>query len=334
MRVCVLTVNSNSWADAVECLESVLRSDVPGLSVVVCDNASQDGSLSHLRAWAEGRLSPYVAASNPLRPLSWPPLPKPIGYVEYERAEAERGGDPAADPPLVLIRNPENLGFAGGNNVGLRYALARGDFDYVWLLNPDTVVRPDTLRRMLEAMRDDPQMGLCGSMVLYYGAPDTVQALGGARYNRWLALPRHIGLGRSAGAPVDGPGVAARMTYVYGASMLVSRRFLEEVGLLNEEYFLYFEELDWAMRARGRFRLGFAPRSVVYHREGTKLGSGRTKSPVSDYYFMRNRLRVTRKFNPQALPTVYLALAAALLRRAKRGQWDRMRMIARLLWSE
>src|SRR5690606_23809149 len=117
------------------------------------------------------------------------------------------------------------------------YALARGDFDFVWLLNPDTVVRPDALRRMLEAMRRDPGMGACGCTVLYYGEPDTVQALGGARYNPWLALPRHIGLGRPAAAPVDAPGVAARMTYVYGASMLVSRRFLEEVGLLNEEYF-------------------------------------------------------------------------------------------------
>lgn len=333
MRVCVLTVSHNSWVDAIECLESVLRSDLPGVTVVVSDNASRDGSVEHLRAWAEGRLDAFVPEGSPLRALSWPPLPKPVAHAVYDRAQAERGGDPGADPPLVLIRNGANLGFAGGNNVGLRYALAR-DFDYVWLLNPDTVVRPDALRRMVEAMREDPSMGACGCTVLHYAEPDTVQALGGARYDRWLALPHHIGAGLPAGAEVDAGEVEARMSYVYGASMLVSRRFLEEVGLLSEDYFLYFEELDWAMRARGRFRLGFAPRSVVYHREGAKLGSGRTKSPVSDYYFMRNRIRVTRRFSPRTLPTVYLALGAALLRRARRGQWDRVRMIAKLLWSE
>lgn len=334
MRVAVVIVNSNSWTDTIECLESVLRSDLPGVSAIVCDNASHDGSAARLEAWAEGRLEAFVPASNPLRPLSWPPLPKPVAHACYERAEAERGGDPEVDPPLVLVRNEENLGFAGGNNVGLRYVIARGDFDYVWLLNPDTVVRPDSLRHLVEAMEADPAMGACGSTVLYYGAPDTVQVLGGARYNRWLALPNHIGLGRPAAAPVDAADVARGMTYVYGASMLVSRGFLEDVGLLDEDYFLYFEELDWAMRARGRYGLGFAPRSVVYHREGTKLGAGRNKSFVSDFYFMRNRIRVTRKYNPRVLPTVYVALAAALLRRAQRGQWDRVRMIAKLMVSE
>ncbi len=330
----MVIVNSNSWADTIECLETVLRGDLSGVSVVVCDNDSRDESLAHIRAWAEGRLEPFVPESNPLRALSWPPLPKPVGYAQYEQAEAEQGGDASLDPPLVLVRNRENLGFAGGNNVGLRYLLARGGFDYAWLLNPDTVVRPDSLRQLVVAMAADPGVGVCGSTVLYYGAPDTVQVLGGARYNRWLALPDHIGLGRPAAAPVDAAGVAESMAYVYGASMLVSLRFLVDVGLLDEGYFLYFEELDWAMRARGRYRLGFAPRSVVYHREGAKLGAGRNKSFVSDFYFMRNRIRVTRKYNPRVLPTVYVALAAALLRRARRGQWDRVRMIAKLMISE
>lgn len=334
MKVYVLILNTNAWQDTIECLESLFRSRGPELSVVVCDNDSADGSVSYLRAWAEGRLSAYAPPDNPLRDLSVPPVPKPIAVAEYDRETAERGGDPAVDPRLVLIRNGGNLGFSGGNNVGLRYLLARGGFDHVWLLNPDTVVHPDAARRLVEAEEREPDVGIVGSTILYYSAPNTVQALGGARYNRWLALPNHIGVGQPASRPVDSAAVRSEMTYVYGASMLVTRRFLEDVGLLNEEYFLYFDELDWAMRARGRYGLAYAPESVVYHREGGNLGAGRTKSWTSDYYFMRNRIRVTRKFNRHALPTVYVALMAAMLRRLRRRQWDRVRMIAGLLWNE
>jgi hypothetical protein len=301
--------------------------------VVVCDNASPDDSLARLRAWAEGRLDAWVPPGNPLRGYSFPPHSKPIRYVEYGRGEAERGGDPGADAPLVLVRTGGNLGFAGGNNVGLRYALARG-FDAVWLLNNDTVVRPDTLPAMLEEMRRDPRVGIVGSTLLYYHDPDTVQAWGGASYNPWLALPRHVGASRPAAQPVDAAAVERRLSYITGASMLVSAAFLREVGLMSEDYFLYFEEIDWATRNAGRFRLAYAPESVVFHREGGSIGAhGRTKPALADYHFMRNRILYTRKYKPAALPTVYFALAVAALRRASRGEWDRVRMIARLCWG-
>lgn len=335
MRACVVILNWNGWRDTLECLESVFRTDHPDFRVVVCDNDSSDGSLERIAAWAGGELDAPATPAGPMRDPSLPPVPRPIRYAEYDRAVAERGGDPALDPPLTLVRTGGNLGFAGGNNVGLRYALARG-FDYVWVLNNDTVVRPDALRRMVEEARRDPGAGIVGSTLVYYHAPDTVQAWGGAAYNRWLALGWHLGKDAPADAPVDAGAVRARLAYVTGASMLVSRAFLEEVGLMNEEYFLYFEEVDWASRARGRFRMGYAPGSVVYHKEGGSIGSGErdaVKSWTADYHFVRNRILFTRRFNPVALPTVYLALVVAALRRARRGEWDRVRMVARLCWS-
>jgi GT2 family glycosyltransferase len=337
MSACVVMVNWNGWVDTIECLESILRSDTPSVPVIVCDNDSQDNSLEYIKMWAEGRLDAYVAASNPLRQYSYPPVPKPIPYVEYDRQTAERGGDLAErDVPLVLVRTGGNLGFAGGTNVGLRYALARGDREHIWMLNNDTVARPDALRYLVEEIQRNPGVGVVGSTLLYYHTPDTVQTLGGARYNRWLALPHHIGALQPASRPVRASDVSGRMAYVVGASMLISCSFVQEIGWLNEEYFLYFEELDWAMRARGRFQLAYAPASVVYHREGQSIGAGgqsQRKSWVSDYYFMRGRLLVTRKFVPFALPTVYLALLISMVRRLCRGEWDRVRMIARLLWK-
>jgi GT2 family glycosyltransferase len=332
VRICVVLLSYNGWADTLECLESVFRGDHAELRVVVCDNASPDDSPAKVRAWAEGRLDAWVAPGKPLRALSHPPLPKPIPYAEYDRAQAERGGDPALDPPLVLVNTGGNLGYAGGNNVGLRYAMARG-FDCVWLLNNDTVVRPDTLRLMAREIRRDPRVGIVGSTLLYYHDPDTVQAWGGATYNPWLALPRHVGAYRPAAEPVDAAQVERRLAYVTGASMLVSARFLAEVGLMSEEYFLYFEEIDWALRGEGRFRLAYAAESIVYHKEGGSIGaSTERKTRLADYHFMRNRILVTRKFKPAALPTVYFALAVGALRRARRGEWDRVRMIAELCW--
>ena len=332
MRVCIVLLSYNGWADTLECLESVFRLDFPEVRVVVCDNASPDDSPARVRAWAEGRLDAWVAPGHPLRPLSHPPTPKPVAYAEYGRDDAERGGDPALDPPLVLVNTGGNLGFAGGNNVGLRYALARG-FDCVWLLNNDTVVRPDALRRMAAEIQRDPSVGIVGSTLLYYHAPDTVQAWGGATYNPWLALPRHHGAHRPAAEAVDAAKVERRLAYVTGASMLVTSRFLREVGLMSEDYFLYFEELDWASRAAGRFRLAYAPESIVFHKEGGTIGaSAERKTALADYHFMRNRILFTRKFRPAALPTVYFALGVAALRRARRGEWDRVRMIAGLCW--
>ena len=335
MRTCVVIVNWKGWRDTLECLESLLRSDFPALTVVVCDNASGDGSADRIRDWAEGRLEVCVPAGNPLRSLSHPPVPKPVTLVEYTREEAEAGGDRTRpEPAVVLVNTGGNLGFAGGNNVGLRYVLARGEYDFVWLLNNDTVVRPDALRQMVDTALADPAIGVVGSTLLYYDRPDRVQALGGASYNRWLALPRQIGTMQLAEQPVRPDEVLARMDYVAGASMLVTLRFLREVGLLSEDYFLYFEELDWAERARGRFRLAYAPDSIVYHREGATIGSGGQddgKSWTADYHFHRNRLRFTRNFAPARLPTVYLGLVVSMLRRARRGRWDRVRMLLRLM---
>jgi GT2 family glycosyltransferase len=335
-RVAIVLVNWNGWADTIECLESVFRSDLPNVSVIVCDNHSSDGSLNHIKAWAEGRLDIALAADNPLRTHSFPPLPQPLPYVEYTREAAERGGDASAAVPLVLIRTGGNLGFAGGNNVGLRFLLARAKDDFVWLLNNDTVVRPDALRQLVDELYSHRMAGVAGSTLLFYDTPDVVQTLGGGSYNRWLALPEHLGAFQPASREVAAAEAVSQMAYVAGASMLVSREFLLDVGLLSEDYFLYFEELDWATRARGRYTLAYAPKSVVYHKAGESIRTdrhGMHKSWLSDYHFFRNRILFTRKFNRPMLPVVYFALVVAMLRRARRREWDRVRLIAKLCWT-
>lgn len=325
-KVYVIVLNWNGWGDTIECLESVFRSDYPDYRVVVCDNGSRDDSLERIKAWAEGRLDAAVPHGNPLRSLSCPPVPKPLPLVEYDRTQAEAGGT-ALDggSRLVLIRNGGNLGFAGGNNVGLRHALARGDFDYVWLLNNDTVVRPDALSQMVRRMRERPDAGICGSTLPYYHRPDRLWAQGGATYNKWLGFPRSIGLHRRTDQGVDPVRVERRMDFVAGASMLVSLPFLREIGLLCEDYFLYFEDLDWAVRARRRYSLAYAPASVVYHKVEASIGviaaaDRRKEGRISKAFNRRSKIAFTKKYCPYALPTALLGLLALEVASRLRGR--------------
>jgi GT2 family glycosyltransferase len=247
---------------------------------------------------------------------------------------AEAGGSTDQDVWLVLIRTGGNLGFAGGNNVGLRYLVSRGNFDYVWLLNNDTVVAPDAMSALLRRMGEKTSAGMCGSTLLHYDDPDRVQACGGGYYCRWIGLPWHLGQLRSAARLPSVSHVERWMNYVVGASLLVSKKFLEEVGLLSEDYFLYFEETDWALRSKGRFTMAYAPNSLVYHKIGRSIGTRtdpRHKSLVCDYYAIRNRLLFTRRYFPLALPTIYLSVFTALVVRLLLGRAQQALMIWKLL---
>lgn len=312
-RVEIILVNWNGWRDTLPCLESLLSLDYPDFGVVVCDNGSTDDSPAMIRQWARRH---------------------GVSCAEYSRREAEAGGDPGKHPWLTLVPTGANLGFAGGNNVGLRYALAR-QVRYCWLLNNDTVVEPDALTHLVARMLQDPGIGICGSSIRMHHDPDRIQALGGGFYHRFLGLPWHFGrFTRWSDSASLQRRAESRMNYVEGASMLVSKEFLAQVGLMGEEYFLYFEEADWALRAKGSFRLGYAPLSVVYHKVGGSIGTSSNpgrKSRVCDFYNVRNRILFARRYHPVTLPTVYLVLLGEVVLRAVLGRWDRVGMILSLM---
>jgi len=315
-RVYVILLNWNGWRDTIECLESVLRLDYPDYKVIVCDNASSDGSLEHIRSWARGELA--AQSGNPaLAPLVTPPISKPVPFIEIDPTEvASVVEDKGAR--LVLIQTGANLGFAGGNNVGLRYALQKGDSHFAWLLNNDTVVRPDALSHLVQRMQERPDAGICGSTLLYYDDPAKVQACGGSIYNKWFARGGHIGKLANAAQLPEAQEVERKMAYVGGASMLVRRAFLEQIGLMDEQYFLYFEELDWAARAKGYCKLAYSPLSIVYHKEGSSIGSHRIttrQSLLAEFYLTRNRVLFTRKHYPLALFTVLCAICVSAMHR-------------------
>jgi len=333
-KVYVLIVNWNNWPDTLECLESVFRGGYPQFQVILCDNGSTDGSLDYVRAWAEGRLDAAVGPSSPVGQGSRASLDRPIRYLERDKQMAESGG--SADDgtcPLILIQTGQNVGFGAGSNVGLRYVLARDDAPFVWLLNNDTVVAPDALTELVAALEAKPDAGQCGSTILFYDRPNIVQVCGGCEYNPWWGSIRALGAGRLASDLPEADSVGRRMSYVAGASLLARRSFIKQVGLLPEDYFLYFEEIDWATRGSGQYGLAYAPRSRVYHKEGRTAGSSSqpmSRTTSADLFLVRSRIIYTRKFKLWALPTVCLAVVGMLLNRMRRGQWKRVIPMVRI----
>ena len=296
-RVVILLLNWNGWKDTIECLESVFRLDYPSFRVVVCDNGSTDGSLEKIKQWADGQLEApkfEVALKSSNQSII-----KPIPYVEYNRLQAETAIETSESAPLVLIQTGANLGFAGGNNVGLRYCMARDDVDYMWVLNNDTVVEPDALTCMMNRLHNHPELGMCGSKLIFYHQPTLVQAWGGATFDASRGVVMPLGIFQPVDTVCDQTAIEEKMAYVMGASMLVRRDFIKDIGLMCEDYFLYFEEIDWAFRAHGRYGLAYSADSLVYHKEGGSIGSSSLDEPsaLSTRYLYRNRVRFNQRYN-------------------------------------
>jgi GT2 family glycosyltransferase len=264
--------------------------------------------------------------------FSTPPIDKPITVQLLDKVTAENG-EVTATAPLILIDCKENLGFAGGNNVGLRFALGQADMADAWLLNNDTVTDPYALTTLREKCTD-PSVGMVGSTLVYYRQPNKVQAYGGARFFPRIGTGMHIGRFLTYRRNIPEAKVEIAMDYVVGASMLVTRPFLNTIGLMSEDYFLYYEEVDWAFRSRNHYRLAYASKSIVYHKVGATIGSSKLSSQRSlsaDYYLMSNRIKVTNHFHPRYLGTVKLYLFIEILIRLIHGRRDHAVMIWQLI---
>lgn len=236
-----------------------------------------------------------------------------------------------SDERVVVLQTGRNGGFAYGNNVGIKAALSLKSIKYLWILNNDTVVRPGSIEAMRLVMDTDPSIGILGATLVYHDQPDVIQVRGGSKLNKWTSISCHIGNGEKLNSPVDSRQIEKEMDFVSGASMFVSRAFVETVGLLSERYFLYFEEADWVARSKGRFRLAYCPEAVIEHKEGASIGSSsanRLASPFSVFHICRSRLIYTRTHRLWALPTVVLRMLRYLAASIFRGRWGTARAIA------
>jgi GT2 family glycosyltransferase len=228
-------------------------------------------------------------------------------------------------PDVELVQTGANLGFAGGNNFGIRHALQRGA-KFVWLLNNDTLVDPGALSALVRAALAGPKVGMAGSKILYHGDRDLLWYAGAELDAARPHLPRHLGLNERDRGQYD----ERRETgYVTGCSLLASKEMMESVGLLDHELFLYFEDVDWSARARAAgWKLIYAPDSLVYHK--VSLSTGGAASPGLVYYTSRNRLYFVRRNFPRHLAAAVLYdLYEHVLVNIKKGRFSAARAAVR-----
>jgi GT2 family glycosyltransferase len=314
-RVLVAVLNWNHAEDTIECLESLFETRYGAFTVMVCDNASTGSGLEDIAAWADRfRLQPSISkdkASGFSRHLNWRLM---------ERAVAENGGDENAaqsEPDLILVQTGANLGFAGGNNVALRYAVAREDYDFVWVLNNDTLVDARALGHMVRVMRGNPKAGAVGSTIYFYDEPTRIQSLGGGPFNTLFGIDSPYQSGHVAS------GEVLHVEHLLGASMLVRTSTIRDVGVMDESYFLYREETDWCLRMRERrWQLVSALQSRVWHKIGATVSH---RSPLHDYYSTRNMLLLVKRHYPKKVPTVAAyTFLRAMLPKIVRCEFGRM----------
>lgn len=196
--------------------------------------------------------------------------------------------------PVTLIRNEKNLGFVGGSNQGMRHALAT-DTDYVFLLNNDTVVEPDVLNILVQAAERSGDIGMVGPKIYQYGKGNILDSAG-TRTIPWLAQGFLIGHGDEDHGQYDYP---ADLPYVTGTALLVKRAVLEKVGLMDEDYFCYYDDFDWGMKAReAGYKLYLEPKAVIHHKGSQTAG---LNSPFYMRHMVRSRILFARKHVPTLL---------------------------------
>ncbi|WP_457754607.1 glycosyltransferase family 2 protein [Thermococcus sp.] len=290
-RVSIIILNWNGWKDTIECLESLYRITYPNYDVIVVDNGSKDNSIQKIKEYAEGKIKVNSKF------FKYNPNSKPIRVFEIDEDEARRGKFNRTlyekydvDRRMILIKNKDNYGFAGGNNIGMKFALSILNPDYLLLLNNDTVVEPNFLTELVRVAESDKKIGIVGPMILFYKMPEKIQ-FAGIRLSEILLYKRPlIPETQDLKTPIF-------TDEVHGAAMLIKRSVIEKVGFFDESYFAYWEETDFCFRARkSNIRLFVIPSAKIWHKVGSRDVKNRQAiKPYATYLFARNQIIFIKK---------------------------------------
>lgn len=317
----VILLNYKGVADTLACLEALRCLEAAPRRVVVVDNGSGLDEVARLR---DGWTALNIRDARPSPALI-------------------RWGDPQPEARHILLALEENGGFSTGNNAGLRLALQDDACRAFWILNNDTDPAPDALNALCARLNQRHDAGFCGSTLCYAHEPDMVQCAGGCTLSPLTGATTFLHGGDRLSTVIsrDPEPTENGMSYVCGASLLARRETLEEIGLLAEEYFLYYEDAEWSLRARqAGHGLAWAPASRVLHKEGGSSGAAGarnghvpSRSKRVDYLSLRNRIWLMRNYYPAALPLTLLSYLGVILNRIRRGQIDRIGLVLDAAWD-
>jgi len=267
MLVSIVIINYNNASDTIECLESLLNLSYIPFNIIIIDNNSLDDSCKKITQWADGNFSLSIAGD--LKKISSPPAKKPLAYVMYHYSDGifskESENTDKNKSALTIIKSAKNLGFAGANNIGVKFALKHYSPAYFWFLNNDTVVEKNALSEMIDLSQKDKEIGCIGSKIIYYDKPELLQYAGGAE-----KILTH-GTTDQKGQPSSNFSEDREIAgYITGTSFLIKKEIINRAGLWDENFFLSVEDVDYSERIKkSGYKLFFSAKSLVYHKDGS-----------------------------------------------------------------
>ena len=189
-------------------------------------------------------------------------------------------------PFVKIIRSDQNLGFAGGNNLGIKAAKGK----YIFLVNNDTLFKEFNIQAIIDRLESSDTIGMVCPKIRFAWDPQPIQFTGYTELSKITIRNQSIGFGEEDHGQYE---TAHPTPYAHGAAMLIKKDTIEKVGLMPECYFLYYEELDWSMMfTRAGYQIWYDPACTIYHKESQATGQN---SPLRTYYITRNRLLLVRR---------------------------------------
>jgi len=280
-KVVIIILNWNNWRDSVACLDSLSRISYTNYEIVLLDNASEDGSVKHLKDYCECKTTRGTSFAG-----CWEGSPaiKITTYKAKRNENGKRKMKEATSLPetwLTLIENDRNDGFCGGNNLAIAYALEKLHPQYLLLLNNDTIVDQRFLEELVIAAESDETIGFAGPTTYYYTGKqtDAIQCAGGV-----FDLTR--GINKPLTTLKQGVGQRdqiRKVDYVSGVCLLTRKRVIEDIGVLDTRYFAYWEESDWCFRGhKAGYKSVHVPKSKIWHKMDTS-------KPNAAYFYYNTR---------------------------------------------
>ena len=287
-KVAIVILNWNGWKDTIECLESIFQINYDNYFVVMVDNNSTDNSFKKIIDYSNGKIE--VKSEF----FTFNPDNKPI-ETEWLSKEDSESYTNSNTKFLTLIKNEINSGFAEGNNIGIRYALKNiKNLDYILLLNNDVVVDKNFLKELIKKGEINEKIGFLGPKMYYYDDPNTIWCIGG-KIDWKLARGLHIGINEVDNGQYNDNKI---VDYINGAAILIKKEVIERAGLLDKNYFLYFEETDLSLRGSMiGYKSLYVPDAQIWHKV-SKSGGG-MKKEIGLYYITRNRWIFMKKWAPK-----------------------------------
>jgi len=233
-------------------------------------------------------------------------------------------------PGMIFIRSDRNRGFTGGNNLGIEQAKG----DYIFVINNDTVVTRDLIGTLVSTLDKNPLIGVISPKINYFDQPDVLQYTGYTKMNYFTARNRCIGQYEKDNGQYD--YLTGRTGYAHGAAMLVRREAIEKAGVLSENFFIYYEELEWCERIKkAGFEIWVEMGALLYHKESMTVGK---VSAFKEYYMNRNRILFNRKHAPSFAFVIFtlfyatVVIPKTLLGYIRKSQYNFIPVFRNAIW--